>query len=256
MNSGITLNETNPLFSIITVVFNGVDTIEKTILSVINQDYKAFEYIIVDGNSNDGTLQIIEKYKIYINKLISEPDNGLYYAMNKGIQVATGKFLWFINSGDEIAAPDILSKIFSSMPLADIYYGETLVVDNSGKPLGYRRLKPPAILMWKDFKRGMLVSHQSVIVKKEIADKYDTNFKFSADYKWVLNALKKATNIVNTNMVLSVFLDGGLTKKNIIPGLKERFKIMTETFGLLPTILSHIPIGIRFVYYYIKNRRF
>lgn len=245
-----------PVVSVITVVYNGANTLERTIKSILSQTYPFVEFIVVDGASNDGTLDLIENYASGISKWISEPDSGLYDAMNKGLAMASGDFVWFINSGDEIAGPDVLESIFSGNTDADIFYGETIVVNNEGKVLGNRRLKPPANLTWKHFKRGMLVSHQSVIIRKSICDNYDTRFRFSSDYKWVLSALIKSTKNINTQMVLSRFLEGGLTRKNIVPGLKERFRIMSDAFGFFSTLLSHIPIGVRFVLYYVKNKRF
>lgn len=245
-----------PVVSVITVVYNGANTLERTIKSILSQTYPFVEFIVVDGASNDGTLDLIENYASGISKWISEPDSGLYDAMNKGLAMASGDFVWFINSGDEIAGPDVLESIFSGNTDADIFYGETIVVNNEGKVLGNRRLKPPANLTWKHFKRGMLVSHQSVIIRKSICDNYDTRFRFSSDYKWVLSALIKSTKNINTQMVLSRFLEGGLTRKNIVPGLKERFRIMSDAFGFFSTLLSHILIGVRFVLYYVKNKRF
>lgn len=256
MSTNNTTVTNKPLVTIITVVYNGVDTLERTIKSVVEQTYNRIEYIIVDGGSNDGTKDLILKYRWGIANWISEPDNGLYDAMNKGIAMSTGNFLWFINSGDEIATPDTLEKIFNTNEPADFYYGETIIVDINGQMLGNRRLKPPKKLTWKDFRNGMVVSHQSVIIRKDFCDLYDTSFRFSADYNWVLNALKKSPKTINTLMVLSRFLEGGLTKKNIIPGLKERFRIMVKHFGLATTLLFHIPISLRFFIYYVNNRRF
>jgi hypothetical protein len=102
----------------------------------------------------------------------------------------------------------------------------------------------------------MRVSHQSFICKKEIAGYYNTNYRFSADYEWCLFALKKAKTICNTHMVLSRFLDGGLTKQNIVPGLKERFMIMRQHFGLVPTLLRHIVLGAKLIWFIVKNKRF
>lgn len=245
-----------PTISIITVVYNGEDTIQKTIDSIRNQTYKNIEYIIIDGLSKDNTVEIIDKNSDVVSQLISEPDNGLYDAMNKALSIATGDYVWFINSGDEIASPDVLSKVFRNYKNADIYYGDTLIVDDNGESIGRRRLQPPKELSWKDFKKGMVVSHQSIIIKKEITKKYDLNYRFSADFDWVLYALKKSKLNINTEIVLSKFLDGGLTKQNIIPGLKERFAIMVKNFGLVSTIYQHIPISINFFIYYVKHRRF
>lgn len=245
-----------PTISIITVVYNGEDTIQRTIDSIKNQSYKNIEYIIIDGLSKDNTVEIIKKNSEFVTKFISEPDNGLYDAMNKALEMATGDYVWFINSGDEIANSDVLSNVFTNSENADIYYGDTLIVDDNGEEIGRRRLQPPKELTWKDFKKGMVVSHQSIIIKRDITRKYDLNYRFSADFDWVLYALKKSKKNVNTQVVLSKFLDGGLTKQNIIPGLKERFSIMVKNFGLIPTIYQHIFISIKFFAFYVKYKRF
>jgi len=249
---------TQPTVSIITIVYNGSETLAKTIESIACQTYANIEYIIVDGNSTDGTQKIIKQYEQYISNWISEADKGLYDAMNKGIKMATGDYLWFINSGDEIYEPNTIQQLFDQdeAPYADVYYGDTIMIDMQGKVIGERRLQPPAQLSWKDFKNGMLVSHQSIIVSTKIAELYNLNYRFSADFEWCLTALKKSGKTINTNLTLSRFLDGGLTKQNIVPGLKERFRIMTRYFGFFPTLLKHIPIGFRFLGYVIKNKRF
>lgn len=245
-----------PTVSIITIVYNGVDTLAKTIQSIARQSYSHIEYIVVDGGSTDGTVDVIKDYGKVVTKWISEPDEGLYDAMNKGIDMATGDYLWFINSGDEIFDRDTLSELFEKNSLADVYYGDTVMVDKDGKVIGERRLQPPYSLCWTDFKKGMLVSHQSIIVSRTIAEKYNTKYRFSADFEWCMVALKKAHSVVNTQLVLSRFLDGGLTKQNIIPGLKERFDIMRRYFGLASTLWHHIPITFRFVTFVIRHKRF
>lgn len=245
-----------PTVSIITVVFNGEETLLRTIQSISNQTYQNIEYIIIDGASSDGTLKIIEENSQHINRVISEPDKGLYDAMNKGLNCSTGEYVWFINSGDEIAHPEVLSNIFNQLPLSDVYYGNTMIVNENGEEIGWRRLAPPEQLTWKDFRKGMVVSHQSIIIKRSITRPYQLKYKFSADYDWVLYSLQKAQIITNTHQTLSKFLDGGLTKKNILPGLKERFKIMTDYFGLISTVIHHIPISLKFIIFIVKYRRF
>ncbi len=247
-----------PKISVITVVFNGKDTLEKTIASVAAQTYSNVEYIVVDGGSNDGTVELIKKFGDVITTWISGPDGGIYDAMNKGIGLATGEYLWFINSGDEIYDAHTLERIFNihNLPFYDIYYGDTVMIDAEGNEIGGRRLKPPANLTWKDLRNGMLVSHQSIIVAKKIAPLYNTKYKFSADFEWVLVSLKRADRVINTHQILSRFLEGGITYQNIPEGLKERFSIMTKYFGFVPTLLNHIVIGSRFLYFLIKNKRF
>jgi glycosyltransferase involved in cell wall biosynthesis len=245
-----------PKVSIITVVYNARTTLERTILSVISLDYPYVEYLVVDGGSTDGTLDVIKEYEEHINAWISEPDKGLYDAMNKGLNMSSGDYVWFLNAGDEVAAPEVLTRLFQQAVGADIYYGDTMIVDLEGKEIGHRRLSPPKALTWTDFRRGMLVSHQSILVARSLAGCYDLKYRFSADYDWVLSALKRARVVVNGQMVMSRFLDGGLTKKNIVPGLKERFNIMRKNYGFFATFFHHIPITCSFLRYLIINRRF
>lgn len=247
-----------PVISIITIVYNGVDTLQKTINSIANQSYDHIEYIIVDGASEDGTITLIEKNKRAVSKWISEPDKGLYDAMNKGLDMATGDYVWFVNSGDEIYNTSTIAELIEGFAdkTPDVIYGDTVMIDENGNEIGERRLQPPIQLSWKDFRNGMLVSHQSILVSTRIAKPYNTKYRFSADFEWCLLALKEATQIYNSNLVLSRFLDGGLTKQNIVPGLKERFDIMRRYFGLIPTLWKHIPIGLRFLWYVTRNKRF
>ncbi len=245
-----------PKISIITVVFNGADTILPTIRSVSALTYPNLEFIIIDGASNDGTLAIIKENEPTITQWISEPDNGLYDAMNKGMDLATGDYFWFINSGDEPASEDVLEGLFDRNP-ADVYYGETLLINPDGSEIGLRRLSPPEKLNWRHFRQGMLVSHQAFIASRKVAKKYDLRYKFSADFDWCIYALKHASaGIRNTGKVLCRFREGGLTKQNILPGLKERFRIMVKYYGLIPSVFSHFVIAPKFFWYWARNKRF
>ena len=159
--------------SIITVVYNGEKHIGLTIESVLKQSYSAIEYIIVDGKSTDGTLKVIKEFQ-GIHKLISEPDEGLYDAMNKGLKAATGDYIWFLNSGDQVYDTDTVQKMVEGMEgLPDIIYGGTMIIDDAQNEVGDRRLRPPAQLTWKSFRQGMVVCHQSIVVKRELAPEYN-----------------------------------------------------------------------------------
>jgi glycosyltransferase involved in cell wall biosynthesis len=246
-----------PKISIITVVYNNAEGIAKTIFSIRNQTYKNIEYIIIDGDSKDNTLQVINQNSDIVSFLLSEPDNGLYDAMNKGLALATGDYVCFLNSGDTFYSNNTIEKVFENISgFPDVIYGETMIVDDNGNKIGLRRLKAPENLTWKSFKIGMLVCHQSVYVKKDIAVPYNLNYKLSADFDWVIKALKKAETVYNTHLILTRFLDGGINKKNIGKGLFERFKIMANYYGLIPTTIMHIPIGLKFFWYYFRNKRF
>jgi len=234
-----------PLISIVTVCFNAQQFIEKTIQSIVNQTFKDVEYIIVDGASKDKTLEIIKKYESKISKLISEPDNGLYDAMNKGIEMSTGKYILFINAGDAFHSNTSLQQVFDHCSQSDVIYGDTLITDSNWEIKGKRRLSPPKKLKYKDFSKGMLVSHQSFIAKKELAELYDTNYKYSADFDWTIKILKKAKTICNASVPIAHFMEGGQTSKTIIPGLIERFIIMKKHYGLSRTIFMHFFILLR-----------
>ena len=148
----------HPKFSIITVTYNAEKVLEDTIQSIVTQSYKNVEYIIVDGGSTDGTLSIVNKYKEHIHTLVSEPDKGLYDAMNKGLKLATGDYVWFLNAGDTLYTADTVQRIVASLKkkvsLPDVIYGETRIVDAEGRSLGMRRLKAPEKLTWKSFRMG------------------------------------------------------------------------------------------------------
>lgn len=241
--------------SAITVVYNNARDIERTILSVIHQTYKNIEYIIIDGASTDGTTNIIDKYRQQIAVFISEPDKGIYDAMNKGIKHATGDYLLFMNSGDEIFATDTVEKVFASAGDADIYYGETIMINDNLEVLGERRHKTPEHFTWKSFKYGMSISHQAIYVKRSLAGFYDTDrYQLSADIDWILRIAKKAKKIVNTRMYVAKYLIGGMSKKRHLQSLKERYRIFKEYYGFLPNLFNHLIIVLRLAFYRLKHK--
>ena len=247
------MNHPHPKFSIITVTYNAEKVLEDTIQSVIFQTYRNVEYIIVDGASKDHTLEIVNKYHDRINKVISEPDKGLYDAMNKGIQLATGDYLCFLNAGDKFHDSETLQKIVHTLKgqeLPDVIYGETAIVDEEGHFLHMRRLSTPAHLNWKSFKQGMLVCHQAFFVNRELAINhlYDLQYRFSADFDWCIRIMKKAKCLHNTRLTLIDYLNEGMTTKNHKASLKERFCIMAKHYGLISTILHHGWFVIRLFY--------
>ena len=247
------MNHPHPKFSIITVTYNAEKVLEDTIQSVIFQTYRNVEYIIVDGASKDHTLDIVNKYHNRINKVISEPDKGLYDAMNKGIQLATGDYLCFLNAGDKFHDSETLQKIVHTLKgqeLPDVIYGETAIVDEEGHFLHMRRLSTPAHLNWKSFKQGMLVCHQAFFVNRELAINhlYDLQYRFSADFDWCIRIMKKAKCLHNTRLTLIDYLNEGMTTKNHKASLKERFCIMAKHYGLISTILHHGWFVIRLFY--------
>lgn len=243
-----------PKISIITVVFNGEKLIERTIKSVLSQTYSNIEYIIIDGASTDGTLTILEQFKTNIAKIISEKDKGIYDAMNKGLEIASGDYILFLNAGDELFDPQTITKVFVSSVNADVYYGNTIITDVSGNHVGNRRLTPPPQLTWKSLKYGMCVSHQSFIAKRLLCDPYNLKYSISSDIDWVISVLKKSNKIVNTQIYIAKFLEGGASKQHKIKALQERFNIMVKHYGFFQTLLNHLYILVRYPIHSITHK--
>lgn len=241
-----------PKISVITVTYNAENVLEDTIQSVISQTYHHVEYIIVDGASKDGTLSIIDKYRSRIHTIVSEPDKGLYDAMNKGMSLASGDYLCFLNAGDCFHEDDTLQQIAHTLngsELPDVIYGETAIVNKERHFLHMRRLSTPTTLTWKSFKQGMRVCHQAFFAKRTLAltEPYNLKYSYSADFDWCIRVLKKATVVHNTHLTAIDYLDEGMTTQNHKASLKERFRIMTQHYGLFSTVAHHAWFLIRLV---------
>lgn len=200
--------------TIITVTFNAVNYIEKTILSIISQDYKNIEFIIIDGNSNDGTLNIIKKYEKFIDYWVSEKDRGIYDAMNKGIDKSTGKWINFMNAGDCFTSNTILSEIFtnSNYEKDDILFGDRNIVDNDGNIITVDYAFEDIEMLTNQMSFG----HQSSFVRTELLKKYKFNLQYSlsADYDFFLKMLKYNYKFKYIDKIVSNFLDGGLSAQH------------------------------------------
>ena len=244
------------MISIITATYNSAETINDTIKSVLCQTNKDFEYIIVDGGSTDETIDIVKSYESEFSgrlKWVSEKDKGIYDAMNKGIKLATGDYLCFLNAGDGLHEDDTLLRIVHSLTgtiLPDVIYGETDIVDDEGHFLYKRRLSAPETLHWKSFKKGMLVCHQAFFARRELAleEPYDLQYRFSADFDWCIRIMKKAKVLHNTHLTLIDYLNEGMTTRNHKASLKERFHIMAKHYGLVSTVLHHAWFAVRLAY--------
>lgn len=216
--------------SIITVVYNGAKTLDQTINSVINQTFKNFEYIIIDGGSTDGTLEIIEKYKSHITTFISEKDGGLYDAMNKGISLAKGEIIGMINSDDwyESNALEIIHNAYLENPTKKIFHGDRYnILEDGTKTIC--KFNPSKI---KFIYYGMTYNHPSMFVHRDIyaIEKYNTKIKAQSDYEFTLKNYIERPNVflyipnayvnyrldgISGNMPLKVALqEGYITRKN------------------------------------------
>ena len=231
-----------PVISIITVCYNAEREIKATLKSVKEQSYKNYEYIIIDGASKDNTLSVISQSGVEPTHLVSERDKGIYDAMNKGLALAKGDYLMFLNAGDSLYSPDTLQRIaeVAQTESPDVIYGDTAIVDAERNYLRPRKLRPPKTLTRNSFKNGMLVCHQAFLPKRELAMPYDMKYRLSADFDWcvkILSASKKCTQIES---FIVNYLEEGATTRNHIKSLKERFRIMSAHYGIIITIFKHI----------------
>lgn len=236
------------VLSVITVTYNAEKTLERTLKSVREQSYPHIEHVIVDGKSKDNTVDLIRKYDKEKMVWVSEPDKGLYDAMNKAAAMASGDYLCFLNAGDTFFAADSVEKMMNSFPKTespDILYGETAIVDDNGKFMFMRRLKAPENLTWESFKQGMLVCHQAFIVKRKLFEPYDLQYRFSSDFDWAIRMMKRAKTIHNTRLTLINYLNEGMTTQNRKASLKERYRIMAKHYGQISTFLHHIWFVVR-----------
>lgn len=233
-----------PKFSIITVTYNAASVIGPTLQSVLAQTYRNFEYLLIDGGSKDDTVAKAKASGIEFAHIVSEPDNGLYDAMNKGIALATGDYLCFLNAGDAFHSPDSLQTIVNAIEgedeLPHVLYGETAEVDEARNFVRMRRLKAPEKLTWRSFKDGMLVCHQAFYARRDIVPMYDLKYRFSADVDWCIKVMKRSSKLVKVDAVVVDYLQNGLSLKHHRASLMERFKIMCSHYGMLPTIGRHI----------------
>ncbi len=236
-----------PVFSIITVTYNAAEVLQRTMESVAGQDYPMVEYLIVDGASKDNTLSLIQAQAAHMPlRYISEPDQGLYDAMNKGLAMATGDYVLFLNAGDEFATPDVLSSLVALSPSADVYYGHAMVVNGAGEPLGLRKPYPPRKLTWRSLQRGMSVCHQAFIVKRSLAPMYDLQYRICADIDWMIRCLKQTKEHVYSTEVISRFLADGLSTTHRKKAWKERYLVLQKHYGWAVNFLNHLYILLRF----------
>ena len=242
----------DPLFSIITVTWNAADVIAPTIQSVQRQTSSDYEMLIIDGASTDDTLAIVRQASIASLRVFSEPDNGLYDAMNKGVARARGRYLIFLNAGDKFADDTVLARL--AMLTADnpgVIYGQTQLVDAEGQVVGKRHLTAPKKLTANSFMNGMVVCHQAFAARRDLVPEYDLQYKLSADYDWCIKVLKKSpANAYAGQEPIISYLADGMTTRHHRASLMERYRIMCRHYGTATATLRHLG----FIPRYLRRR--
>lgn len=250
-------------FTIVTCTYNAEAVLQRTLDSVMKQTYCNIEHLIIDGVSKDKTLTMVKAYQhkndvgesAHAILVFSEPDKGLYDAMNKGIDRATGDYLIFLNAGDVFPSEDTLEFVEGCVgegeELPGVLYGDTDIVNMEGHFLRHRRLTPPKRLSWRSFMWGMLVCHQSFYARADIAKgiHYNLDYRFSADVDWCIRIMRESARrhlpLRNVNAVITNYLDGGMSVQNHKASLKERFQVMRSHYGLLTTLFVHAWFAVR-----------
>lgn len=252
-------------FTVVTCTFNAGQVLQRTLDSVLRQEYNKVEHLVLDGRSNDNTVALALSYKEKSDLaacghsvvVVSEPDSGLYDAMNKGLQRASGDYVVFLNAGDVFPSPATLQHVAACVEegvvLPAVLYGDTDIVDAAGQFLRHRRLAPPEQLSWKSFRRGMLVCHQAFYARTDIArnNPYDLSYRLSADVDWCIRVMKEADRrrlpLTYVHEVVVNYLDGGMSVTSHKASLRERFRLMAHHYGWLSTLAMHAWFVVRAV---------
>ncbi len=252
----------NPLITIITVVYNDVTNIKKTIDSVIQQTYTNIEYIIIDGGSTDGTLEILNNYKKILSKIISEPDNGVYDAMNKGTRLAKGEWISYMNSGDQFNGDNILSKIFveagNEILKKDVIYSDVIT---SYKTIKKIRKAKKSNSLW----RGQPFSHQALLVKASFAKRSPYKLKYSiiADYDFLYSIYNDSAKFYYYEKPIAIVdITSGISKTaNFNMLYKDFYEINKNYTSTTKHLLVRFMFFIHYLYaltrryYFKKNKR-
>lgn len=205
--------------SIVTVSYNSAATIEDTIKSVLGQTHQDIEYIIVDGVSKDNTLGIVKKYEGKIARLVSEPDKGIYDAMNKGVALATGDIIGIINSDDLYASPEVIKKVVGAFAQkeVDAVYGDLIYVDRNNTAKVVRRW-PAGEFKHAKLQSGWIPPHPSVFVKRAVYERcgsFNIKFKIAADYEFMLRCIKNGIEFSYLPKVLVKMREGGFSGQSL-----------------------------------------
>ena len=247
----------------VTITYNAAKVLQRTLDSVLAQDYPNIEHLIIDGASTDDTLKIVDDYIARSNaaenghqiQVSSEPDKGIYDAMNKGLRSMTGDYVCYLNAGDFLPTTDTASRIAQQVEASGntpaVLYGDTDIVDGEGQFLHHRRLAPPENLTWKSFRQGMLVCHQAFYARTDfaIATPYDMQYRYSADVDWCIRVMKAAAKenepMLNLHMVVANYTQEGQTTLHHRESLLERYRVMEHHYGRVQTFLLHCWFAVR-----------
>ena len=215
-----------PFISVITVVFNRKDDLELTLKNILSQNFHSFELIVIDGGSTDGTLDVLNKYSEHISFWVSEPDKGIYNAMNKGIKASKGEWINFMNAGDEYASDHIFNNILTSSQDCEILVGDTCIDYGN-----FTRILHSGDLnnLWQ----GAQFIHQSVFIKKtfQVKNLYNTTNQISADFEFFYRSFKSNARFVFIPSIVSIFRAHGISDQKRVSAVFANMRVVFNVDG-------------------------
>lgn len=222
--------------SVITVVRNDAEGLVRTMDSVAAQDYRQIEYVVIDGASTDGTLEVLKKRQARLSCWISEPDGGIYDAMNKGARMASGEYVCFMNAGDCFASQDTVTRVFNPQPKSELVWGDCIVESSKGEEYD------PASVVIPRLHRQMTVCHQSMFTKRSslLGRPYDTSFRIAADYDFLCERILAGASWEYRPLPVSRINDKGASAQIFRTSIREKKQIALSRFpGKRASILFH-----------------
>lgn len=224
----------NPLVSIVTAVYNGARHIEETILAIAGQTYMPIEHIVVDGGSTDGTVEILERYSGILGYWTSEPDDGIYDAMNKGIDLVTDaeSYVLFANADDHLYSPEAVERVIAASAGEDLVYGRMILTDGDISGIAGRKVR------LVDLAQETLC-HPATFVRRRIFDsvgKFDTTYRIAADYDHIVRCFAAPVSTRFVDVIVSTMRMGGLSDDSFFLSCRERKAVIRNRFPLVPRL--------------------
>jgi glycosyltransferase involved in cell wall biosynthesis len=220
------VSDNQPLVSIVTVVRNDAEGLARTMDSVASQDYRQIDYIVVDGASTDNTREVLKKRQAQVSRWISEPDAGIYDAMNKGARLASGEYVCFMNAGDGFAASDTVTRMFVPPPTSELVWGDCIVESEKGQEYD------PAGVVIPRLHRQMTVCHQSMFTRRSslLERPYNTSFRIAADYDFLCERILAGASWEYRPLPVSRINDKGASAQVFRTSIREKRLIALSRF--------------------------
>lgn len=231
------------------MAFNAEPFIERTIQSVLAQNYDNIEYLIIDGNSKDRTVDIIKQYESEVDFWMSEPDKSHFDAMNKGIARSSGEYVLILNAGDRLKDANSLVHVMNGSDGADFIYSRAVYIDEAGNTRPWHKKTPlPEKLSKTSFLMGMVICHHCMIIKKEFVPQFVLEpWKVSNDLDWSIKIMDRIQTVHFWDDIFCLYLEGGISTKQMRKAVKERFDICVTHFGIFSTLIAQVKIAFEII---------